>query len=337
MDGMSPDCTRVPNNDDRVTENVKASVLDELSEASAPIVYTAAFYGSTEALDVLLNAGADVNKVGGPHFTVLQVASPGGHTDIVKNILRKGANPQIHGGEWGSALKAALVDQKFITAETLTAAGVDVHHISEYCYSPLIPCSNIMIMSLGGSAFAAISMACGKGTFRMVQFLLKLGADPKYKSAQHTRGGNPLIGAIYVGNDQLLKTMLDYGLSSSGRSQDGGYPILTAAYYNRETVTQILLNHHADPNVKLLDHHGGEVPLQVADSRRVLEMLLEHGALIDMQTAGYGTALHKAISDPLRKSSKRKHHLNGEDKVLFLISRGADVTSPTGTVGLLLE
>ena len=75
----------------------------------------------------------------------------------------------------------------------------------------------------------------------------------------------------------------------------------------------------------------------MADSRRVLEMLLEHGALIDMQTAGYGTALHKAISDPLRKSSKRKHHLNGEDKVLFLISRGADVTSPTGTVGLLLE
>ena len=112
MDGMSPDCTRVPHSDHQVTENVKASVLDELSEASAPMVYIAAFYGSTEALDVLLNAGADVNKVGGPHFTILQVASLGGHTDIVKNMLRKGANPQIHGGEWGSALKAALADQK---------------------------------------------------------------------------------------------------------------------------------------------------------------------------------------------------------------------------------
>ena len=160
MDVMSPDCTRVPNSDHRVTENVKASVFDELSEASAPIVYTAAFYGSTEALDVLLNAGADVNKVDGPHFTVLQVASLGGHTDIVKNILRKGANHQIHGEEWGSALKAALV-----TAETLIAAGVDVHHIGEYCYSPLIPCSNIMIISLGGSAFAAISWLVGKVPF----------------------------------------------------------------------------------------------------------------------------------------------------------------------------
>ena len=81
-------------------------------------------------------------------------------------------------------------------------------------------------MSLGGSAFAAISMACGKCTFRMVQFLLKHGADPKYKSAQHTRGGNPLMGAVYVGNDQLVKTMLDSGLSSSGRSQDWGYPTI---------------------------------------------------------------------------------------------------------------
>lgn len=115
-------------------------------------------------------------------------------------------------------------------------------------------------MSLGSSAFAAISMACGKGTFRTVQFRLKHGADPKYKSAQHMRGGNPLMGAVYVGNDQLVKPMLDCGLASSGRSQDRGYPILTAACYNRETVTQILLEHHADPNVKVLDHHGGETP-----------------------------------------------------------------------------
>ena len=71
MDGMSPDCTRVPNSDHRATENLKASVLDELPEASAPTLYTTTFYGSTEALDVLLNARAEVNKVGGPHFTVL--------------------------------------------------------------------------------------------------------------------------------------------------------------------------------------------------------------------------------------------------------------------------
>ena len=90
MDGMSSDCTRVPKSDHQFTENIKASVLDELSEASTPMVYIAAFYGSAEALDVLLNAGADVNKVGGPRFTVLQIASLGGHTDIVKNMLRKG-------------------------------------------------------------------------------------------------------------------------------------------------------------------------------------------------------------------------------------------------------
>lgn len=83
IDGMSSDCTRVPKSDHQFTENIKASVLDELSEASTPMVYIAAFYGSAEALDVLLNAGANVNKVGGPRFPVLQIASLGGHTDIV--------------------------------------------------------------------------------------------------------------------------------------------------------------------------------------------------------------------------------------------------------------
>ena len=63
--------------------------------------------GNYEAVEYLLDRGADVNDSGGDHGTALQVACGNGHIDVVKLLLDRGADVHDRGHELGNALAAA--------------------------------------------------------------------------------------------------------------------------------------------------------------------------------------------------------------------------------------
>jgi ankyrin repeat protein len=69
----------------------------------------ASWCGDTKAVRLLLQAGADVNQRCGPGYgSALQSASLRGHEEIVQMLLDAGANIYQRGGQFGSALGAAL-------------------------------------------------------------------------------------------------------------------------------------------------------------------------------------------------------------------------------------
>ncbi|KAI8675457.1 hypothetical protein NCS57_00446900 [Fusarium keratoplasticum] len=70
-----------------------------------PII--AAVLGKSSALVPLLKAGADVNKVAGFYGTVLQLAVHQRFSTVVNLLLDHGADPNVRGGYFGSALEAA--------------------------------------------------------------------------------------------------------------------------------------------------------------------------------------------------------------------------------------
>lgn len=63
---------------------------------------------STEALELLIARGADVNACGGKHETAVQCAARYGCLNAVKLLLKHGADPMLDGGKYGNAIKAAL-------------------------------------------------------------------------------------------------------------------------------------------------------------------------------------------------------------------------------------
>ncbi|KAJ4123041.1 hypothetical protein NW768_010033 [Fusarium equiseti] len=63
--------------------------------------------GNYEAVEYLLDRGADVNDSGGDHGTALQVACSNGHIDVVKLLLDRGADVHDSGHELGNALAAS--------------------------------------------------------------------------------------------------------------------------------------------------------------------------------------------------------------------------------------
>ena len=63
--------------------------------------------GHYQVVQILLDAGADVNTQGG-FYSNAQAASVQGHYQVVQMLLQKGADVNAQGGEYGNALEAAL-------------------------------------------------------------------------------------------------------------------------------------------------------------------------------------------------------------------------------------
>jgi ankyrin repeat protein len=64
--------------------------------------------GHEEVVRLLLDKGADVNVHGGACGNALHAASEGGHEAVVKMLLEKGADVNAEGGYYGNALRLGL-------------------------------------------------------------------------------------------------------------------------------------------------------------------------------------------------------------------------------------
>jgi ankyrin repeat protein len=68
--------------------------------ASFPPLHTAARFGHAEAVRLLLDNGADVNRVSGVDSTALGAAATGGHVEVIRILIEYGAdvNYRNYGG-----------------------------------------------------------------------------------------------------------------------------------------------------------------------------------------------------------------------------------------------
>lgn len=122
-------------------------------------LHLSAFFGSTECIPVLLNAGAKLNERSkNPMENMpLHAAAAGRNLEIVRALVERGAlvNARQHGG-W-TPLHAAAQNGDDATAELLIGAGADVQARAENNQSPL-------------------DLALINGRQRMVQILEHYGA-----------------------------------------------------------------------------------------------------------------------------------------------------------------
>jgi ankyrin repeat protein len=70
-------------------------------------LYAASWGGHDKVVEMLMDAGADVNAQGGFCGNTLQAASWGGHDKVVEMLVSAGADVNAQGGFCGNALCAA--------------------------------------------------------------------------------------------------------------------------------------------------------------------------------------------------------------------------------------
>jgi ankyrin repeat protein len=113
--------------------------------------------------------------------------------------------------------------------------------------------------------------------------------------------------------ENLLSSTNATSLSSTYIS---GIPVLAhACFMNKHAVTEILLEHKANPNVVVGDEPLLHIAYRISD-KEILTLLLEHGAHPNAVDREYRTTLSKSIELEDQK-----------ERLELLISHGADVNA----------
>ena len=185
-------------------------------------VMTAARTGTIEGVRLLVEAGANVNaSESSRHQTALMWATAQGHVNVARVLIDAGADLEVR----------SKVRPMLMFVNNATNGGAFDQGVME---------------SLGG--YSALLFAARQGDVEMAGLLLNSGADIDGVAAN---GTSPLVVATHSGHGALARMLLDEGADAN--AMYAGYSAMHAAILRGDLDTvEALLDHSADPNVRLL-------------------------------------------------------------------------------------
>jgi ankyrin repeat protein len=170
-----------------------------------------------EGVEVLLQAGADVNEQVGPHGVgVLHYAVLGGDVGVVGLLLGKGADPTLNVKPEGTPLHWAGQEGKVDIARLLIDAGADVNAaVEEYAGTPLHEAASTLcsVPESWGPWHPVDEEAFCKGKPAVVALLLERGAS---HSPLTNYGATPLDNA---GDPEVIRLLEAVGAASPLRDK----------------------------------------------------------------------------------------------------------------------
>lgn len=204
---------------------------------------------------LLIDAGANINAIGGEYGTALQEASYMGRDEVVDLLLNMRADVNIVSGSNGTALQAALVRKHDGIVDRLLKAG-----------------SNLNLQ--GGKYGTALQAACATGQERRVRDLIAGGADVNLHGGRY---GTALHAAVINRHDDIVEILLASGADIEAHCGQLGTALHAASVNGYEEIVKRLIAAGADVNSQ------GEcgTPLQVAIGggyHKTALQLLEAGA-----------------------------------------------------------
>jgi hypothetical protein len=148
-------------------------------------IQAAAHTGNIEAVNYLLSHGADINLTGGKHGCALQAAARQSNDVIVEFLLEHGANVNTEGGEYGTALIAAAANGRWAILKLLLDKGADVNQTSKEYGTATHQClmNYMRELYLSGYLGDELSMKCMERAATEIHRLVHGGADPNISGA----------------------------------------------------------------------------------------------------------------------------------------------------------
>lgn len=272
----------------------------------------AAWNGHAEAVQVLLEAGADPKR---KNSRALDFAVRSGTAECVKVLLAAGADPNagVRKGNAGdpTMLMDAIARGDKQIIELLLAAGADVKAVAGatgVVAHAIATKRNAWVDKLidaGGALDGSLVAAVNAKRLDLLKRLLTLGVPADDLRPGH---GTPLSAAVMDGHVEFVKCLIAAGADVNRKSPDGLSPLQSAVLWGHASIIGLLLKAKAAvPDDLLIEAIGSEEPACV-------KVLLEHGCDASRAPDGLPPLFH-AIGG---KSAKM---------VDLLIAAGADVNA----------
>ncbi|XP_040913251.1 ankyrin repeat domain-containing protein 50 [Toxotes jaculatrix] len=196
---------------------------------------SAAWGGHSEAVRLLLDAGAGVDGCDGEGRTALRAAAWGGHEEIVLTLLDYGAQVDRADSKGRTPLIAAAYMGHHEAVEILLDHNAEVNLADGDGRS-----------ALSVAAICAPTAAGVKGYGEVASLLLERGANPGHRDHD---GMTPLLLAAYEGHDEIVELLLEAGADvDETAGPDGNVPaaaavtplLAAAAMGHMKTVSRLL-------------------------------------------------------------------------------------------------
>ena len=263
--------------------------------------------GHHQCVEVLLQAGANVNIVDSNNETALLLAVGEGHDICVDKLIKAGADVNKRTSPLRTVLWDALIGDRAKCLGYLVKAGADVNLQNAFRWTPLMyaankgldECLRILVKEGADVNFqtktdeTALVLAASSGHHTCVQILLKAGADVN-KTLRP--GITALLSAVWEGHDKCLEVFLQ---EQTGVSDDTlGCLLDTACKRGHEGCVHVLLAAGADVN--RTDYSNGRIPIVCATANSkaaCLKSLVEAGADVNLAENALFTPLISAVQE----------------------------------------
>ena len=176
--------------------------------------------GDVEAVDTMIERGADVNSVDSNGNTPLSQALEASHFRLALDLIDRGAKSDL-GNRSEGCLTVAIIRGNVDVVKALLSHGA----------------------SPDKSPYPTIENAAAVGSLELVKLLLAHGAAI---NRQDVLGGNAVLQAVGSGKTDLLRYLLEHGGNPNVREQDGETPLTQAVLRGHEEMIPLLLAHGAD-------------------------------------------------------------------------------------------
>jgi ankyrin repeat protein len=200
--------------------------IDEPDNTGRTGLIWASELGHEKVVQMLMDAGADVNAQGGKYGNALQAASFEGYEKVVQMLIDEGADIKAQSGSYGNALQAASYGGHKKGVQMLIDAGADINAQS-------------------GNYDNALQAASVGGHEKVVQILIDAGADIKAQGGEY---GNALQAASFGGHEKIVQILMDAGADIKAQSGKYGNTLQAALVGGHEKVVQMLIDEGADIN-----------------------------------------------------------------------------------------
>jgi ankyrin repeat protein len=277
----------------------------------------------------LLKHGADFSGEG-RFASTLHGASYFGFDDVVKSELDDGFEVNTLGGDYGSALQAAVVGRwernyhEIMKTRRLKSStqgsfdGISLETVRILLQRGANP--NIW----DGEKGSALFISCSNGDLSCAKLLLDSAADPNYrlKKKNGRWAGSCVSAATGSGDIRLLQLLFDHGATTNC-----AFALSATALVSDINIMRLLLDKGVDPNA--VTEYDDETPLQKICSfcpPETVELLLKYGANPNLGGGRMGSPLQSTCAA-----------YGSVESLKLLISYGANVNQICGAFGTALH
>ena len=243
--------------ENRVSVNAKA-------ECGLTPLHVATLFDQLATIDMLLSDGADVSLTDGEGNTALHMAAFLGHTDIVRALLKVGADPAVrnHLGfssvdnvavKWSSGLEAYYHNFEKVLNMSLDLERIKAERLR---IVKLLSASNINTQVR--TPTISLWQAAITGNTAAVEEHIVAATDLDAK--EDYGGSTPLILAAIFGKKEVARILIDGGADLDLRNSKGSTAIHQACFFCRPEIVDMLLVAGADSSQT--DSHG-HTPLEI--------------------------------------------------------------------------